>query len=241
MFSKRGIPLYIQLKEKLLKEIKENYKVGDLIPSENDIEKRFEVSRITVRKAIDELQRENIVEKKQGKGTFVKEPQILYDANSIGSLTQRLSKQNISLTTKSISYELIEKEHYVKDLLQCDKLLCIKRLRTINDIPFAYMLNYIDYTRVPNLEKSFKIQSLYTFFKENYRIEFYNAKETVQAKSADKKIAKLLNIEEGSALLCLKRLSFDKFDRPIEYSDIVIKSDMYVHQINLTNDKLTNY
>lgn len=241
MFTKKGIPLYIQLKDKILKDIKNNYKVGDLIPTESQMEEFYKVSRITVRKAIEELQKENIVEKKQGKGTFVKEPYILYDANSIGSLTQRLAKQNILLTTKSISFELIQTEHYVKDLLKCEKLLCIKRLRMINDTPFAYMLNYIDDTRVPNLKDKFNIQSLYTFFKEEYKIEFYNAKETIEAKAANKKIAKLLDIEKKSPLLCLRRLSYDKFDRPIEYSDIVIKSDMYIHQITLSNEKISNY
>lgn len=241
MFKKRGIPLYIQLKDKLQEDIKQNYKVGDSIPTEQQIEEFYKVSRITVRKALEELQRDNIIEKKQGKGTFVKESQILYDANSIGSLTQRLEKQNIQLKTKSIIYELIEGEHPVKELLECDKLLCISRLRVLNNTPFAYMKNYIDYTRVPNIQEEFTIESLYTFFKNRYKIEFYNAKETVEAKVSDKELAKFLEIEEKFPLLALKRLSYDKFNRPLEYSDIVIKGDMYIHQINLENEILSNY
>lgn len=240
MFTKKGVPLYLQLKDKLLKEIKENYKAGDLIPAEVKLEKEYEVSRITVRKALDELVHENILIKKQGKGTFVKEQIVLYDANSIGSLTQRLAKQKDVLKTKSIEFIIIEGPHYVKDLLKCEKLLCIKRTRLLNDVPFALMLNYLDASKVPNLEEKFNIESLYTFLKDEYKIEFYNANETVEAKNSSKDEAQKLEIKYYDALLSLHRLSFDKKNNPIEYSDIVIKADMYKHTIILQNDKLSN-
>jgi len=240
LFSKNGIPLYIQLKEKILKDIKENYKPGDIISTEAKFEQRYEVSRITVRKAIEQLEKDNIIEKKQGKGTFVKEQKILYHANSIGSLTQRLTKQNHALKTQSIAYEIIKGEHYVKDLLKCDTLLCIKRFRVLDDVPFALMLNYLDITKVPNLEENFKIESLYTFLKEEYSIEFYNAEETVEAKDATKDEAEKLGIKEEASLLSLHRLSFDKNNNPVEFSDIVIKANMYKHKIILSNDKMSN-
>ena len=241
MFAKNGIPLYVQLKKKLLKDIQVNYKAGDLFSPEIKIEKEYEVSRITVRKAIELLERDNILEKKQGSGTFIKEQKILYDANSIGSLTQRLNKQNHKLTTKSIEFLVIKKEHYVKELLNCDTLLCIKRFREMDGVPFALMINYLDFDKVPNLKKKFNIESLYTFLKDEYNIEFYNAKETVEAKNSTKEEAQKLGIEEGSALLSLHRLSFDKENNPVEYSDILIKANMYKHQITLSNDKISNY
>lgn len=241
MFSKNGIPLYVQLKNKLLKDIQANYKAGDLFSPEIKLEKEYEVSRITVRKAIELLERDNILERKQGSGTFIKEQKILYDANSIGSLTQRLNKQNHKLTTKSIEFLVIKKEHYVKELLKCDTLLCIKRFREMDGIPFALMLNYLDFDKVPNLKKKFNIESLYTFLKDEYNIEFYHAQETVEAKDSTKEEAEKLGIKEGSSLLSLHRLSFDKENNPVEYSDILIKANMYKHQITLSNDKISNY
>ncbi len=235
MFSKNGIPLYFQLKEHILKDINTNYKANDILPSESEIEEKYGVSRITVRKAIEELSREGIVVKKQGRGTFVREQKILYDANIIGSLTQRLTKQNHQLETKSIEYIIIKDEHHAKELLKCKTLLCIKRFRTLNDKSFALMLNYIDIDKVPNLEKKFDIESLYTFYNKTYGIKFYHAEETVEAKAATKEQAKRLELEENSPLLSLQRLSFDKNNNPIEYSDIVIKADMYKHKIILSS------
>lgn len=240
MFNKNGIPLYIQLRNKLEKDIKENYSPKDLIPTELKLEEIYKVSRITIRKAIEELEKDNIVIKKQGKGTFVKEQKILYDANSIGSLTQRLSKQNHRLTTESIEFEIIKEDHYVKQLINCETLLCIKRQRYLNNKPFALMLNYLDIKKVPNLKERFNIESLYTFLKDEYSIEFYNAEETVEAKDASKEEAKKLGIKENASLLSLHRLSFDKNNIPVEYSDIVIKADMYKHKIILSNDKMSN-
>ncbi len=240
MFIKNGIPLYLQLKEKLLEDIQRNYKVNDLIPAEGKLEAMYKVSRITVRKAIEELERSNVVVKKQGKGTFVKEEKILYDANAIGSLTQRLAKQNKFLSTKSITFEIIKDEHFVKNLLKCETLICIRRTRLLNKIPFALMINYFDINTVPNIEHKLDEDSLYTYLKKEYNIEFFTAEETVEAKAANKSEAKKLEIKEGTPVLSLHRLSSDKKGKAVEYSDLVIKSDMYKHKIMLFSDKVTN-
>jgi len=230
----------LQVKEKLLDDIKTNYKTGDIIPAEGKLEIQYKVSRITVRKAIEELERDGIVLKKQGRGTFIKEQKILYDANLIGSLTQRLSKQKHMLTTKSISFEIIKGEHYVKDLLECNTLLCIRRTRLLSDVPFALMINYFDVNSVPDIDKKLNLESLYSFLKQEYNIEFHYAEETVEAKAANNMEAQKLNIEEKSPLLSLHRLSFDKYNTPVEYSDLVIKSDMYKHKIMLSNERVSN-
>ena len=230
MFDRNGVSLYIQLKNALLNDIRENYHTGDLIPSETIIENRYKVSRITVRRAIDELVKEGMLEKKQGLGTFIKEKKILYHANHIGSLSQRLLQQSHMLKTKTIEYKVVS-DAKENDLLKCNKLLCIQRFRILDSVPFAIMKNYIDIDKVPNLEENFNIESLYKYYEQVYNITFYNAQESVEAVLSSAQQSKILGIKEGSALLSLKRLSFDNKDNPIEYSNIKIKSDMYKHQI----------
>jgi len=237
LFTKNGIPLYLQLKEKLLEDINLNYKPNDIIPPESKLEKIYQVSRITVRKAIEELERDNIVLKRQGKGTYVqKEKKILYDANSIGSLTQRLSQQKHLLTTQSISFEIIENDPFLQDTLNCEKQLCIKRTRLLDEVPFALMINYFDINTVPDIDKKLNLESLYAFLKEEYNIEFDNAEEVVEALAATNEEADKLDIQEGSPLLSLKRLAFEKDSTVIEYSHLIIRGDMYKHKIMLTHD-----
>jgi DNA-binding GntR family transcriptional regulator len=238
LFTKNGIPLYVQLKEKLKIDIKNNYNPNDRIPSEGDLVDKYHVSRITVRKAIEVLESENIVEKRHGYGTFVKEKTVTYDANIIGSLTQRLKKQNRVLTTKTKSFEIIEKDevHFAKELLGCDTLLVMKRTRLLEGEPFALMTNYFDVNSVPDLAKKFNLESLYSFIKEEYGIILHSSEETIESVAADAFQAEQLEIEVGKPLLSLKRLSYNDNEKPIEYSHLLLKANMYKHKIKLVNE-----
>ena len=102
------------------------------------------------------------------------------------------------------------------------------------------MINYLDYKKVPNLEEKFNIESLYTFLKEEYQIDFFNAEETLEAKAPSEEESKKLKIEDNTPLLSLHRLSFDKDNKPLEYSNVMIKADMYKHKITLHNDSISN-
>jgi len=236
LYIKDGTPLYLQVKEKILEDIKLNYKVNDIIPTEVQLEKKYKVSRITIRKAVEVLQREHILIKKQGRGTFVLEKKVLYNANSIGSLTQRLSEQKQNLTTRSIQFSFIEDEHVVKDFLKCSTLLHIKRVRLLDKVPFVLMSNYFDVNTVPDIHKKFNLESLYAFLKKEYSIEFKSSEEIVESIGADKEQAKMLNVKVGTPLLSLSRFSYDQYNNPIEHSNLIIKGDMYKHRIILTND-----
>lgn len=233
MLIKNGIPLYIQVKRLILKEIKNSFKANEIIPTETQLEKKYGVSRITIRKAIEELEKDGIVQKKQGIGTFVRESKISYQANFIDSLTQYLAKEDIKLTTSSIFFEIIEQDHFVKKLLNCKELLCIKRVRLLQGVPFALMTNYFDINKVPNIDKKFQIESLYEFLKIEYNIELKSANETIEAVAASKNEAMKLDVNEGFPLLSLKRLAFDKHDVQIEFSHLLFHSNMYKHNLNL--------
>ena len=237
MFENSGIPLYVQLKNKLLRDIKQHYAPGDLLPPESALIRTYNVSRITVRKAIEELAREDVVVKKQGKGTFVKERKVVFNANFIGSLTQRLAQQKRRLETRSITYTTLTKGHPVLETLRCNNVLRIERVRVLEGIPFAIMTNYIVEDLVPNLEETFTTQSLYAFIKKEYGIQLHHAVETIEAKGADEREATLLEVEKGFPLLSLHKLSYDANNTPVEFSDVVLRSDMYTHQIKLSMEE----
>ncbi len=237
MFENSGVPLYVQLKNKLLHDIKQRYAPGDLLPPESALIRTYNVSRITVRKAIEELAREDIVIKKQGKGTFVKEHKVVFDANYIGSLTQRLAQQKRKLETQNLTFTLLTKDHPALEMLRSKKVLRIERVRILEEVPFAIMTNYIVESLVPDLEEKFTNQSLYSLLSKEYGIQLHHAVETIEAKGADEREATLLKIEKGFPLLSLHKLSYDAHDTPIEFSDVVLRSDMYTHQIRLSMKK----
>jgi DNA-binding GntR family transcriptional regulator len=102
------------------------------------------------------------------------------------------------------------------------------------------MVNYLDFEKVPNLKKRFNIESLYTFLKEEYGINFYNAQETIEAKAPSKEEKKDLNIIDDTPLLSLNRLSFDRDNNPLEFSNVKVRADMYKHKINIFEDTISN-
>ena len=96
------------------------------------------------------------------------------------------------------------------------------------------------YTYRENFYQNYSLSKKKLPLKKEYNIEFFTAEETVEAKAANKSEAKKLEIEEGTPVLSLHRLSSDKKGKAVEYSDLVIKSDMYKHKIMLFSDKVTN-
>ena len=101
----RPIPLYYQVKESLLEKIKSRqFKVGDLIPSESELQEKYKVSRITIRRAIQELVQEGHLYTKQGKGTFVSRPKVSQELNLITSWAETMAEMGMRPETKKIEY-----------------------------------------------------------------------------------------------------------------------------------------
>lgn len=113
-----AVPLYQQLKEILQKKIENEMKPGDALPTEPEIEEKYKVSRMTVRRAIDELVIDGLVYKKQGKGTFVREAKIVHDVEKVTSLTEEMQERGMPLETIATDIStIVPSKKYVKNLI----------------------------------------------------------------------------------------------------------------------------
>ncbi len=129
------LPLYIQLKNIIENKIKEkDWKPGDIIPSEKELQKQFEVSRITVRQAVKELENEGLVKKKQGKGTYVSFPKLSHELPNLTSFTEDIESKGLNPESKIISVEKLIDSEIAEKLGANSKtvFLNVKRLRLIN-------------------------------------------------------------------------------------------------------------
>lgn len=240
----RPIPLYYQVKESLLEKIKSNqFKVGDLIPSESELQEEYNVSRITIRRAIQELVQEGHLYTRQGRGTFVSKPKVSQELNLITSWAETMAAMGMRPETKKIEYFEEPAPVNIARLLDIpigDKVYRIERLRYADGEPTCIMTNYLSPAVVPGfLAKGLKSESLYETLEKHYSIVLSRAEETVEAKAAKASEAELLNIKRGAPLLCATRVTYDITDRPVEVVISITRADRYSYKIRMTGRSRT--
>ena len=232
------IPLYFQIKENLMYKIKSHlYEVGNLIPSETELQQEYKVSRITIRRAVRELVQEGYLTTRQGKGTFVSKPKASQELNLITSWAETMMWLGMHPETKHIQFsEVTAPINIVKSLSMSvgDKIYKIERLRYANNEPVCWMVNYLNPRYVPELLKKGLIgESLYETLEKRYNIILNAAVEKVEAKAATGKEASLLNIRRGSPLLYVTRTTYDADDIPIEVVTAASRADKYAYTVQL--------
>jgi GntR family transcriptional regulator len=231
------VPLYKQLKDALMEFIEENLKEGDALPIESEIEKLFGVSRITVRKTIEELVNEGVVTKTQGRGTFVQSKNIVQKAGNITSWTEEMRVKGKHTETKNMMIYEIEPSKKIAAELQLakgEKVICLKRLRCADGEPISILINYFRSKFTPGfLENGLMKESLYEVLEEDYGIHLEQAHERIKARLSTDLEALELGISPDSAILHITRVSYLPDGTPFEMVEMANRSDRYEYDIDL--------
>jgi GntR family transcriptional regulator len=233
------IPLYRQIRDTLRQWIEVgDYKPGDILPPEPDLEAQFEVSRITVRQAITDLVQEGLLERERGKGTFVREPKITQRLNQISSWAETILAMGMTARTMECRIEEVAPPTWVKRIIPVgveETVTLISRLRYANNEPMCIMTNYILSDYVPGLVQEGLIsESLYDTLEHKYNLVLSRAEETVEAMVANKKTAEKLRTYEGAPLLVVTRVTYDQNDLPFEVVKVMSRADKYQYSATLT-------
>lgn len=231
-------PLYYQVKEKIMDKIRNKYfNVGDLIPSETELQETYKVSRITIRRAIQELVQDGQLSTQQGKGTFVSKPKASQELNLISSWAETMISLGTQQHSKIISFIEAPAPNNAAVLLNIslgEKVYILERIRYVNNEPVCLMTNYLIPSIVPGiLEKGLISESLYETLEKGYNVILKSAEEIVEAKAAKPKEASLLLIKRGAPLLYATRVTYDINDRPIEVVVTITRGDRHSYKIKL--------
>lgn len=235
----KPIPYYFQIYELLKESIdSKEWKPGDFIPSERILSENFNVSRITIRKALDTLMLEGYIKKIQGKGVTVCEPKIeerILD-RLIGTF-QDLQEKGFKIKTKLLSFSIVKPNEIVKSKLNLgdnDNVLRIERLRFVNKESFHYSKIYVPEKLFKNFDKNLLIdKSLYSIILENYNYKIDKINKRIEASVASEDDSKLLKIKIGTPVLFFENLTFSENDMPIEYSVNKIRGDMAKFEVEV--------
>lgn len=234
------VPLYSKIYRTLKEEIESGiYKVGDLLPSEDELEKRFGASRTTIRNALSELERDGLILRRRGKGTIVQEPKTAQNMNFISSFTETLQEKGIQVGTGIVTIELIPAPPKVLAALNLEKgekVYLVQRTRLANGIPIAFMTNYLLARVVPGLEEkkeALRRLGLYQLLEEEYGLVLKRAVETIEAYLSGPLEADILQIPEKVPLFHTVRITYLEDDTPFEMAVSIIRADKYEYKVYL--------
>lgn len=231
--SESSSPLYHQLMQRIADDIeKGTYPVGSRIPPEHELEDAYQVSRVTVRRALAELTSEGLLERKQGKGTFVSTPRISQDLKSIHSFHDSCKKNGVRAGTRVIHVKEIEADAadmQELNLREGDRVVETLRVRSADGEPVALERNHFS-TVYAYLENENLNGSLYNILRD-YGVEPRQATHDISMTFATESQAKLLNVEAGSPLMRLREVVYDQKGRPLHNSLQLIRGDRFVFRI----------
>ena len=235
-------PLYLQIKTLILKSLQvAEWKPGELIPSEIELATRFRVSQGTVRKAIDELASENLVIRRQGKGTFVAthaEQHVQYrflrlmpdsgDVSHEGPAERQIIDCKKLRAPADIARPLALRAGDA--VLQLRRVLAFQGLPTIvEDVwlpgnPFKGLTaDRLAAYRGP----------MYALFETEFGVRMVRAEEKIRAVAADAEAAKLLKVAQGEPLLSVERIAYTYNDVPMELRRGLYRTDTHHYKNNL--------
>lgn len=226
-------PLYEQIKILLTRSlIAGEWKPGEAIPSEMDLAVRYQVSQGTVRKAIDALAAENILIRRQGKGTFVAthtEPKHQYRFLRI--TPDKGEKIHPKTTFIDVKRSKANAEvARALDLKLGAPVTAIRRILAFAGKPVILDEVVVPSVLVPNLTIE-KIQqslgSIYSFFETTYGLRMIRAEERLHAVAADAFSARYLLVKPGAPLLCVDRIAYTYGDKPVEWRRGLCLTDGY--------------
>lgn len=234
----KEIPLYYQLETILRKRISiEVFPLDSVFPSEDKLEKEYGVSRITVRRALSALQRDGLIVRKRGKGTFVSGKAKIVESPKLSGSIEDIISLGLKTRLKVLDISWIEPPEPVRLSLRCRKnvkVLRIEKIRYIVKNSFSYVLNYLPHEigcKIPFEEISKK--PLLFILEDRLSLQPSIANQTIEATIADAHIANLLEIRVGDPLLKAERIVLDKRERPIEYVSVLYRADRYYYTVNL--------
>ena len=243
--SPGGLPLYGQIKQILIKEIdKGTYPVDSFIPTEKELQEMFQVSRITIRLAIDGLVKEGYVRKERAKGTRVLPPKIVENMNFISSFHHEMEERNLTCTLEYVNISKMLSDKEVSENLQVPlntEVYQLYRVYSVEKQPLTVMIDYMPTTLDLPMDSQFYNRSLYEYFEKEKNIYITKAVDTISLGYATKELSLYLDLKEKDPLLRRTRVSYEQNNRIVEYVDTYYRPDKYMYTVTFGKDSHANY
>lgn len=233
------MPLYHQLKASLMKDIDAGrWRPGEQLPTEDALIERFQVSKITVRQALRDLQQLGYIRREQGRGTFVQGPPLEEGPRDLKSFTAEMQGHGLTATSRVLEQGLIDAQADIASCLNIgegDRVFRLQRLRFADGEPMGLQTAYVPAKLAPGIERlSFTDASLYEILAARFGLYPASARETHKAVAVPEDAAPLLRVPAGSPALRAERLTSLADGRPLECVHSIMRGDRYKVVLDLS-------
>ncbi|MEU1301651.1 GntR family transcriptional regulator [Streptomyces shenzhenensis] len=226
-----AIPIYVQLADLIRKRIESGeWAPEQKIPSENEFNALFGISRMTVRQVLARLVDEGLLFRVQGKGTFVAQSKFRTRSPSYRGIREQLEQQGYATTTEVLATEIAEADRRVGQSLgvaEGTPVSVIRRLRRVEGKPISLHESYVPVVLAPDVvEKDLVGQQLCTILDFDYGLQMARVTETLETTTSTKSQAALLGHRTGAPLLLLEQTISARSGTPFEFSRIAFRGDL---------------
>lgn len=232
-------PLYLQLMNILIDMIENNLEENEQILSEREICEIYNVSRTTVRQAMDELEKEGYIYKLHGKGTFVSPKRVNQDLISFYSFTEEMKKLDKIPSSEVTGFEIVQADEKIASIFKInieDLLYKISRIRKADGLPMMYETTYLPFSRFKGLTKDqLEDNPMYDILIKSFNARITSAEEYFMPILTNKLESVYLDIKEGSPSLKIERLTYENTN-VIEYTLSVARGDKFKYRVKLNNN-----
>lgn len=220
-------PLYMQLARKLAQDVREGrYSADQALPSERNLSEQLDVSRVTARKAIDQLVEQGLVVRKRGSGNYIT-PKIEQPLSNLSSFSEQLQQRGYTPSSQWLRREVViadADQQLSLALSPNTRVARLERLRLADDVVMAYEVSVIPATVLPRPEGV--ASSLYAHLGKTGHMPV-RALQHIRAMNAPPALADQLGVPEGQAVLFITRVGYLESGQPVELTHSYCRSDHY--------------
>lgn len=232
------LPYYAQIKEMLRARILDGtYKPHQQMPSESEMIQAFKVSRITVRQALGDLQKEGLVFKIHGKGTFVSKTKAFQDLARLQGFGEAMSRMGHEIYNQLLSIRSVPANTAVSERLRVELRTMvseIRRVRYLNREPISVDVSYVPHELGERLRKEdLAARDIFLIIENDYGIALGNAELRIEAMAAEPTLARLLRVSDGSPILRIERLTFTVEQQPLDFEYLYYRGDAFQYRLRI--------
>lgn len=232
------VPLYFQLKQILVDKIDQvEWQAGDMIPSEQELQETYGLSRTTVRQTLSELVNQGLLDRQRGRGTFVTKPKFTHNPSDRKGITEFLRESGIHpgwrVVQKTVGTGPLHATQRL-EVSEDSELFCLQRLRLANDEPIGFHIAYVAPFMIEQIDESvFEEGESLRYLHQSPYMNGSKAQRVIEARLATETDQELLDVEIGQPILHIERLITAENGRPLELLFASYRGDRFKYQVTI--------